>query len=245
MARVLVEIGAREHVGDVRLRRREQAHAARDSGMPPLILILDEARVGPADDDRDELVRAVVAHQRADVELGRRARVLRDPDRLSVQQDVQRSLDASEVQHDPAPAPATRHRELAPVDPRRILVRHARGPRVERHHDVRVVRRAEALHRPEAGNLDRLEAAGGRERAPAPRPGARPPQQPLAVERPPAACGALERRVRREAVQARQLRGLPAGAAAGCSSASSAAGERSALNRRRAGPGRRRPAPPG
>ena len=86
--------------------------------MPPLVLVLDEARVGPADDDGDELVRPVVADEVGDVELGGRAGVLRDADRLAVDEDVERALGAAETEHDAAPPPAAGHENAPPVDAR-------------------------------------------------------------------------------------------------------------------------------
>ena len=90
-------------------RVRGAIESAREPGVPPLVLVLDEARVRPAHDDGDELVRPAVAHEVGDVELGRRARVLRDPDRLAVHQHVEHALDAAEVEHDRARPPAAGH----------------------------------------------------------------------------------------------------------------------------------------
>src|SRR6187399_1957076 len=124
--------------------------------MPPLVLVLDEARVRPAYDDRDELVAAAAADEVGDVELGGRARVLGDAYRLSVQQDVQHALDAAEAEHDASPGPGARDREEAPVDARRVLLRDVRRPLRERHRDVRVLRYVVAEHRPEARDPHRV-----------------------------------------------------------------------------------------
>ena len=98
------------------------------------------------------------AHEAGDVELGRRARVLGDPDRLAVQQHEERPLRSAEAEHDAALAPAARRSEPAPVDPGRILVGHLGRAVPERHLNVRVLRAAETLHRPEPGHVDRLPA---------------------------------------------------------------------------------------
>ncbi len=165
-------VGARADF-DVAHGRRDELDGTRETGVPPLVLILDEARVRPADDDCDELVRTVVVDEPADVELGRRAGILRDSDRLTVHQQVQHALRAAEVEDDRARAPAPRDRERPPVDARLVLLGNVRRQLRKRHHDVRVVRPSEALHRPEPRHLDLVPAARAvRARA------ARPPAVP-------------------------------------------------------------------
>ena len=132
--------------------------------MPPLVLVLDEARVGPAHDCGEDLIRTPRIDEVGDVELGRRSRVLGEPDWPSVDEHMEHSFHASEMQHDSPPAPSARQGERAAVEPRRIVLGHVRGRRVERHHDVRVVRRLVAEHRPEARHLDCPPTPGARGR---------------------------------------------------------------------------------
>ena len=68
--------------------------------MPPLILVLDEARVRPAQHDSGELVRCAMVDDVADVERGRCAGVLRDADRLAVDEHAEHALRAAELEHD-------------------------------------------------------------------------------------------------------------------------------------------------
>ena len=153
--------------------------------MPPLVLVLDEARVGPADDDGDQLVRPAAADEVGDVELGGRPRVLRQAHRAAVQEHVEHPLDAAEVQPDPAAAPVARKREAAAVDPGRVLLGHVRRPVRERHLDVRVLRDVVALHRPEARYGHRVPAAREAERARRLLGSADQSELPVAAERSP------------------------------------------------------------
>jgi hypothetical protein len=199
---------------DVANARRDEADRTRQACVPPLVLVLDEARVRPPEDDGNELVRAVVAYEVADVELGGRPCVLGDADRLAVHENVEHAFSAGEVQHDGPRPPAARNRERPPVDTGLVLLRHLRRRIVERHHDVRVVRPPEALHRPEPGDLDLLPAARCAERV---RCVLGPPDEaevpaPGQIARPRSA--ARERRRRRQAVEARELRQHPARPAA-------------------------------
>ncbi len=179
---------------DVAHSRRHETDGARQPSVPPLVLILDEARIRPADDDGDELVRAVVANEAADVELRRRAGVLRDPDRLAVHQDVERTLGAAEVEDDRARAPAAGDRERPPVHTGLVLLGHVRRQIRKRHHDVRVMRPAEALHRPEAGHLDLPPATRALEQARSFFGPRRETELPAAVEVADARGAACERR---------------------------------------------------
>ncbi len=183
--------------------------------MPPLILVLDEARVGPADDDGVQLVRPVVVDELRDVELGRRLRVLGQSDRLPVDEHVENALERAEVQHDGPALPPARHPEATPVDAGLVLVGHVRRQIGERHLHVGVLRRAEALHRPEARHVDLAPAPP---RAEDVRRLFRPRGQaelPLAVERgQPGGAGTIECGVSREPVQARELRQHPTASAA-------------------------------
>ena len=162
-----------------------------------------------------------------DVELGGGSRVLGEPDRPSVDDHVEHPFDAAEMQHDSPPAPSARQGERAAVEPRRIVLGHVRGRRVERHHDVRVVRRLVAEHRPEARHLDcppTTRARGRRgcqvgtvDQAELPSPVERPePPRARPVER-GRELGSRERRERRpgrQRAEARQLGTLPARAPA-------------------------------
>src|SRR6185503_12683290 len=100
-----------------------------DARVPPLILVLDEARVRPAHDDGDELVWATVSNEVGDVEFRRCPGVLREAD----------GLDAAEAEDDAPPAPAARDGERAAVDSGRVCLGYVRRRVAERHHDVRVV----------------------------------------------------------------------------------------------------------
>ena len=177
-----VGVAAGKHVSD--RPRRAQRHVPRDARVPPLVLILDEAGVGPAHDDGYELVSPAAADEVGDVELRRRPRVLCDPDRVAVDHDVQHPFGTSEAQNDPPPGPAARDRERAPVDAGRILLGHERRRLLERHHHVRVPGDVVAEHRPEARNMNRVpptrlaECSGRVVGAP------NEPELPVAVERP-------------------------------------------------------------
>ena len=220
---VVLEFSPGEQVGDVGLPGRIEQHLAGNARMPPLVLVLDEARVGPADDCRQDLIRPRGVDEVGDVELGRGSRVLGEPHRPSVDDHVEHPFDAAEMQHDTTPAPSARQGERAAVEPRRIVLGHVRGRRVERHHDVRVVRRLVAEHRPEARHLDRpptIRACGSPrckvgtvDQAELPSPVERPkPPRARPVER-GRERGSRERRERRPGRQrseACQLGTLPA-----------------------------------
>ncbi len=90
-----------------------EVHLPRDAGVPPLILVFDEARVRPAHDDGDELVGAAVTNDVGDVEFRRCPGVLRDADGLAVHEHVEHALDTAEAEDDAAPAPAARNGERA------------------------------------------------------------------------------------------------------------------------------------
>ena len=194
--------------------RRADVDRAREAGVPPLILVLDEARVRPADDDGVQLVRPVVVDELRDVELGRRLRVLGEADRLAVDEHVEHALERAEVQHRPAGASSRAARvKRAAVDAGLVLAR-ARSAADSANGicDVRVLRLAEALHRPEARHLDACSSRAARRSASGASSGrCDQAEVPLAVERgEPRRAGAVERRVRREPVQARELRQHPA-----------------------------------
>ena len=199
----------------------------RDARVPPLILILDEARVRPAHDDGDELVGATVSNEVGDVEFRRCPGVLREADRLAVHDEVEHALDTAEAEDDPPPAPAARDGERAAVDSGRVCLGYVRRRVAERHHDVRVVRLLVPLHRPQTGHVDPVPAATRPGRGAR---GGRPvdePELPYTVERPPQGrrAGVGDRggrcRVRdergpgRQSVQALELRRLPARLPAG------------------------------
>ena len=108
-----------------------ERNLSRDARVPPLILVLDEARVGPAHHDSDELVRPAAADEVGDVELGRGTRVLRDAHGAAVEEHVQHTLDTAEMQAHAAAAPVAGKREGAAVDPGRVLVGHGAAAGLE------------------------------------------------------------------------------------------------------------------
>ena len=178
----LGQISACEDILEVRRAGGVEIDLALKAGLPPVILVLDEAGVGPLDHDRNQLVRRAETDVSGHVELGRRARVLAHPDRLAVDVDEQRAFAPAEVQHEAAPLPVSRHGELAAVDARGILAGHMRRLIGERHDDVGVVGRAVALHRPVARHRDGRPTAG-RQRIPGHRFGpGREFELPLAVQ---------------------------------------------------------------
>ena len=222
VAQVVRQIAAGKHVLDLRHAGAVQKHLALKARLPPMILILDETRIRPARHHRNQLVWLIAHDQRREVKLRRRARVLAQPHRLPVDVHVQRTLAAAEVQHYPPVAPGLRHVKHAPVDPGRVLLRHARRRFGKRHDHIRVMRLAEALHRPVARHGDLRPAARGNLG-----PGCLlrfrlDLEFPLAVQRhEPRRAFALDRerlgrrrkgnqrRARRQFVQTRQLRHLP------------------------------------
>ena len=178
--------------------RRAEVDRARETSVPPLVLILDEARVRPADDDGVQLVRSVVVDELRDVELGRRLRVLREANRLAVHQHMEDTLERPEVEDDWAPLPPPRHVEAAPVDAGLVLLGHVRRQVGERHLHVRVLRLAEALHRPQPRYLDTAPATAGAQSLGRVLGSLGQAKLPLAVERREARRRrAIERRVRR------------------------------------------------
>ena len=102
---VVFELPPGEHVGDVGRAGRVEEHLAGDARVPPLVLVLDEARIRPAHDRGQELVRPSGLDEVGDVELGGGSRVLGEADRPSVDEHVEHPFDAAEVQHDSAAAP--------------------------------------------------------------------------------------------------------------------------------------------
>ncbi len=207
-----VGIAAGKHVSD--RRGRGDRHAPRDARVPPLVLILDEAGVGPAYDDGDELIAAAAADEVGDVELRGRPRILCDPDGPAVQHHVQHALGASEAQHDPPPGPVAGDREGATVDAGGILLGDEGRSVLERHRHIRVPGYVVTEHRPEARHLNGVPPARSTE-CPGRVVGAPDePELPVAVQRPLEGGVALEGGARREPVQAGELRALPAPASA-------------------------------
>ena len=126
VAVVVVELPAGEHVGDVRRPGRVEEHLAGDARVPPLVLVLHEARVGPADDRRQDPIRPQRVDETREVELRGGSRVLGQPDRVAVHQDVEHPLDAPEVEHDSPARPLAREPEVAAIQARRITLGHGR-----------------------------------------------------------------------------------------------------------------------
>ena len=145
-----VEFATRENIRDTSLPGRIQIHPAVDPAHPPLVLVLDEARVRPLHDDTGERVRLAHDNKRRHIELGRQPRVLAHADRAAVHVNVEHAFRAPDMQHDPAPVPLRRELEPRAVAAGGVLAGH-RGRLVrERHLDVRVVRAVEPVHRPVA-----------------------------------------------------------------------------------------------
>ena len=83
----VIENRLRMNVADVRGRRGVDEDFAMEARHPPLVLVFDERRVRPFDDDRDEFVLLVPADKRAEVKLGRKVRVLAQAGEVAVDEN--------------------------------------------------------------------------------------------------------------------------------------------------------------
>ncbi len=145
-------------IGEVHPLRCVEEDRPSDAAVPPLVLVLDVAGVGPLDDgQRDRVVR-----------------VLADPHLAPVDAGDEDALGRADVEDDPATRPAGRHLDLPLVLPGGVRVRDVRRQTREGHHDIRVVGQvAPALHRPAARDVDLAPGArrlciGSREQLEAP-----------------------------------------------------------------------------
>ncbi len=131
-----------------------QVDAAVDACHAPMVLILQEAAIAPADHLGGQEVLARV-HQLGDVKLGRQARSLAIADQLAVDPEIERRLDALKAQNDAAPLPIVRHIERRAIEAGRVVVLRNVGRRVgDRHLDIGIDRLVKPLHGPVAGHLD-------------------------------------------------------------------------------------------
>ena len=144
---------------------RDEPHRPVETRHPPLVLVLQPGRCRPLVDDQHHLVRPrdkPLGH----VERRRQPTVGPHADGRTVDPRGEEAVGAADLeQHAPAP-PIAGHAERAPVDAGRVVRRHRWRVVVERHHDVRVGRRAEpvlgpALQHPGARYLDLVPPAGG------------------------------------------------------------------------------------
>ena len=101
-----------------------------ETRLPPLVLVFDEARVGPADDHRGQHVRAA-PQMRRQIELGGQPRVFRQPDEHAVHVHEQHAVGRADVQHDAPVAPAATARERSAVESGRIVRRRRTAARTE------------------------------------------------------------------------------------------------------------------
>ena len=150
---VVGETGRDPDIGEIDRLRRVQEDRAGDPAVPPLVLVLDERRVGPFDDAQAEGVRAR-PEPAGQVELRGEVRVLADPDLLAVELDDEDALRGADIEHHAPARPGGRHLELAFVDAGRVELGDRRRPVVEGHLDVGVVRLVPGpRHRPDARDL--------------------------------------------------------------------------------------------
>ena len=102
-------------VADALRRAREKPRAAEDAREAEHVLILQIRAVGIAVDLQGDRVLAGL-HERRHVELGGRARVLREADVAAVHPQVEEGIDAVELEEDVAVlVPPFREREVAPI----------------------------------------------------------------------------------------------------------------------------------
>ena len=154
---IVHELRPGEHVGDVLRRGVIQIDVPVDAGHPPVVLILEDAAVGPADHDDGERVFAG-ADERGNVEFGAGARILRHADLDAVHIDEEAAFDTAEMQHETASGERCVNLERAPVDTGRILLRDEGRLVRPRHLNVRIMRLVIPLHGPVAGNGDPVPA---------------------------------------------------------------------------------------
>ncbi len=119
------------------------------AGLPPLVLIFDIARIGPANHHCGEHVGAA-PQVRRQIELGGQPRILRQPDELAVQVYQQHAVRRADVQHRTTSTPRARQTEAGAVQPGWIALGVVGGSHRKRHHDVRVVRLVPTLTHPRA-----------------------------------------------------------------------------------------------
>ena len=139
------------HVANLDRRLRGQGDVPEDAAQPPHVLVFEVAAVGPlVDPDRE----GVLARRDriGDVELGGEPTPLAVADSLAVHPDVERGVDAVELEPDPPIAPAVRDRERPTVQPGRVLGRDVRRVDRERIDDVGVVWLAVARRLPVSRN---------------------------------------------------------------------------------------------
>jgi hypothetical protein len=121
--------------------RRVEEDRARDAAVPPLVLVLDVARVGPLDHDEPDDVALAGADVSGDVELAGEVGVLADADVDPVDGGEEHALRGADVEDDAASRPAGWDLHVPLVDAGRVAVGRREGrPAGERHLDVRVVR---------------------------------------------------------------------------------------------------------
>ena len=118
--------------------------------MPPLILVLDERRIGPPHDLRGEQVRLVEPYDSVMSNSASRRESLLMPTSVPLIHSCSALVGAAHVQHDAPVGPLTRDVEGGAVATGRVLRGNVRRELVERHDHVRVDRPVEALHGPAA-----------------------------------------------------------------------------------------------
>ena len=159
---LVVEIRAHAEIDDVDGGRREQVDVTVDAAQAPGVLVLEVAGIRPPEDLCGEEV-LPVPQVRRDVELGGRHAVLAVADRLPVDPEVERAVDAVEVQDHPPAPPPRRHVERGAIRPhgvvarrndRRLRIRGRPGVR-----DVQVDRLVVAVNLPVRRHRDRLPSA--------------------------------------------------------------------------------------
>ena len=115
----------RLHVGQVDRTCGEEVDGARDAAVPPLILVLDVARVRPLDHPQPDRVRTR-PEQARQVELRRQVRVLAEPGQALVDVRGEHALGCADVQDHATARPALGQIESALVHAGRVHIGHLR-----------------------------------------------------------------------------------------------------------------------
>ena len=157
---VLGEVAAGKNILQMRHAGAVEEDLALNAGLPPVVLVLDEAGVGPLYDHCHQLVAGAVVDQPRHVELVGGAGVLADTHGPAIDINIESAFTAAEMQHHATTGPVCRHAEGAAVDTGRVFVGHVGRQVGKRHHHIGVLRAAESLHGPVAGHGDGGPAFG-------------------------------------------------------------------------------------
>ena len=110
-----VEVGSGEDVFDACGVLRIHVHAAENAAQPPLVLVFDVRRVGPADTDQRDVVAAALG-EGGDVERAGQPAVFAHAHERSVDPDAEHAFGGAHLQHLPAAVPGSGDGEAAAVN---------------------------------------------------------------------------------------------------------------------------------